>query len=115
MTRELDMRGRHCPEPVVATKKSLDNPAVTELAVLLDNDAAVENVSRMGRSVGCEVTVESTPEGFHRVILKRDTAAPRPASQSSTEPLSCVRENIVVMVICSNRKTNERITSILLC
>lgn len=56
-TRELDCRGLACPHPVLKTKESLDEGLVGHLTVLVDNDAARENVSRFLERSGYEVTV----------------------------------------------------------
>ena len=53
---ELDCRGLSCPEPVVLTKREVkSNP--TELDVLVDHVAGLENVSRFLRTMGYNVTV----------------------------------------------------------
>lgn len=57
--KELDLRGLSCPKPVVQTRKALQEGA-QELKVIVDDSAAVGNVSRMARSMGCEVQVEET-------------------------------------------------------
>ncbi|MCI2076266.1 MAG: sulfurtransferase TusA family protein [Sphaerochaeta sp.] len=55
--REIDARGLSCPQPVVMTKKALaDKPE--ELKVLVDNRAALENVTRYAKAVGYTVTVD---------------------------------------------------------
>ncbi len=51
---ELDLKGLSCPEPVVKTKKALkENPQ--GLISIVDNRAALENVSRFGRAMGYKV------------------------------------------------------------
>ncbi len=56
---ELDLTGLSCPEPVVRTKRALkENPQ--GVISIVDNRAALENVSRFGRAMGYNVnTVES--------------------------------------------------------
>lgn len=52
--KSVDARGLSCPQPVIETKKALrDKPA--ELEVLVDNIAAVENVSRFAAATGYSV------------------------------------------------------------
>ncbi len=46
MPRILDCAGLPCPQPVLQCKQCLDNENPAEVAVLVDNDAAKENVSR---------------------------------------------------------------------
>ncbi|MFA6891908.1 MAG: sulfurtransferase TusA family protein [Sphaerochaetaceae bacterium] len=55
--REIDTRRLSCPQPVVMTKKALaDKPDA--LNVLVDNRAALENVSRYAKAVGYTVAVD---------------------------------------------------------
>jgi len=49
MTKKIDCRTLECPAPVLKTKEFLEQEAATEIDVLVDNDAAVENVTRIGQ------------------------------------------------------------------
>jgi len=52
----IDARGRSCPEPVLMTKKALqNNPEALE--VLVDNMTAKENVTRFAKNSGYNVEV----------------------------------------------------------
>ena len=66
---ELDLTGLSCPEPVVRTKKALkENPQ--GVISIVDNRAALENVSRFGRAMGYNVNaVESN--GAWRIEIKK--------------------------------------------
>ena len=66
---ELDLTGLSCPEPVVRTKKGLkENPQ--GVISVVDNRAALENVSRFGRAMGYNVNaVESN--GAWRIEIKK--------------------------------------------
>lgn len=57
----IDARGYSCPMPVVMTQKEVKANAPATLVVLVDNQCAVENVTRYGKSQG--YTVECTAEG----------------------------------------------------
>jgi selenium metabolism protein YedF len=46
MMRELDCRGMNCPAPVVHVRDVLGSEAPAAVAVLVDNEAARQNVSR---------------------------------------------------------------------
>ena len=56
-SRELDCRGQACPHPVLKTKEIVEQGEVSQLTVLLDNDAARENVSRFLERSGYQVQV----------------------------------------------------------
>jgi selenium metabolism protein YedF len=59
MIKELDCRKLDCPAPVLQTKKLLESNALSQVRILVDNDAAVENVSRFLGFHGFEVSVDS--------------------------------------------------------
>ncbi len=63
MEFELDARGLACPEPVLKTKAAIEQPGVTVVRVQVDNDAAVENVSRFLTYQGFGVSVDSRVDG----------------------------------------------------
>ena len=59
----VDARGLSCPVPVIKTKKILESTAETEIVVLLDEEVAKENVTRLAGSLGYSVvTVEEAGE-----------------------------------------------------
>ncbi len=63
--RELDCRGLACPKPVLATKDAIEENPQEEIVVLVDNEAAKENVSRFLKSQGWEVEVtQSSDQDF---------------------------------------------------
>ena len=53
----VDARGLLCPEPVVKTQRAVKDGA-TELTVLVDAEAAKENVTRFAESRGYTVLVQ---------------------------------------------------------
>ncbi len=54
---EVDARGLACPEPVVRTKKALDETAEGEILVLADTENARDNIVRLAQSQGYAVAV----------------------------------------------------------
>ena len=50
MTKIIDARNLSCPQPVVLTKNALEE--VDEVITIVDNEAARDNVSRLGKSQG---------------------------------------------------------------
>jgi selenium metabolism protein YedF len=73
LQKKIDNRGLSCPQPVINTKKVLDemfkggNNEFT-LTVIVDNEAAKENVSRLAGTFGCEVSVQEKEDGIFVVI-----------------------------------------------
>ena len=60
----LDARGLACPGPVLLAKKTLDDQRPERLAMLVDNDAARENVGRFLASRGFAVSVERQGDDY---------------------------------------------------
>ena len=54
----VDARGMSCPQPILMTKKALEN-SPKELEVLVDNTTASRNVERFFKSQGYKVQVSS--------------------------------------------------------
>jgi len=64
----LDCRGLACPTPVINTKKALEEGGGTTLLVIVDNDAARENVSRFAANAGHSVEVEEK-DGTYKLTI----------------------------------------------
>ncbi len=65
MTKEIDCRGLACPAPVLQTKEAIEKEHPTVIKVVVDNEAAKQNVSRFMGSQGLEVSVEQEGSDFH--------------------------------------------------
>ena len=59
---QLDARGKACPMPVLLAKKEIDG-GCQNLIVLVDNESAVENLTRLGNSAGMRVTTGENVDG----------------------------------------------------
>jgi selenium metabolism protein YedF len=76
MSQTIDARGLACPQPVILTLKAITNTA--EVTTIVDNQTAVENVTRLARSKGCSVEVAEKDDGIY-ITIKRDGAPAEPA------------------------------------
>lgn len=77
----VDARGLACPTPVMLTVKQLQHNTIVN--VLVDNEVAVQNVSRLAASKGFSVQLERFGSYFSLLLEKQDSAsAPREASSS---------------------------------
>ena len=65
----VDARGLLCPEPVVKTQRAVKDGAA-ELTVLVDAEAAKENVTRFAVSRGYDVTLRQEGPDY-TLTLKR--------------------------------------------
>jgi len=70
---EMDCRGKACPEPVMITKKALEQLNGGPLTIVVDEPSSRENVERFAESQGCTVAVEKRGEDFYLHIDKGNT------------------------------------------
>lgn len=63
-----DARGLSCPQPVILTKKALEANSNTA-TVLVDNDIAVENITRFAESRDLTVNVTEN-NGEYTIEIK---------------------------------------------
>ncbi len=82
MTREIDARGLACPQPVLLTKKALEDHS--EIVVIVDNETAQENVKRMAQSQGCEVTIERR-DGDINLLISKGCSCEIPDTEVTTQ------------------------------
>ena len=61
MEKIVDTRGLTCPEPVILTKKAIEE--AKEVLVLADNDEAVENIRRLQTRWGAQSTWRAVKRG----------------------------------------------------
>lgn len=108
MAKIIDARNLSCPQPVVLTKKALEE--VDEVITIVDNEAARDNVSRLGKSQGCEVTIERKEDGIY-LTLRKAGAGAGPAKQQ------CAVATGIVIFIASDvlgRGDNQQLGSLLM-
>lgn len=72
--KEIDCRGMACPQPVITTKKALDEIEQGEFILIVDNPAARDNVERFAQSQGAIVGVEQKGSNFYLHIHKKSTS-----------------------------------------
>lgn len=68
MTKIVDARKMSCPQPVVLTRQALEE--AEEVITIVDNEAARENVFRLGQRQGCQVSVEPKDDGIYLTLRK---------------------------------------------
>jgi len=86
--REIDARGLACPGPVLLAKKAVEESG--GCVIFVDNPAALENVSRMARTLGCEVTVEETDRGTRIGIVRKTGGETVEAAPPASGPVVVV-------------------------
>lgn len=103
MKHEVDAMGKQCPIPVVMTKKVIDRATVgDEIEILVDNETAVNNLSRLANKTGCTFISEKLKEKKYQVKMTVQT-------EQSGEPVSeeefvceIPHKKVTVAVISSN-------------
>ena len=88
MTKEIDARGLACPQPVILTKKALEEH--NEIVVIVDNETAQENVKRMAKNQGCEVTIDHRADDINVSITRGCSGEIPEADARSQGPLVIV-------------------------
>lgn len=68
MPKIIDLSGLACPLPVIRTKETLEAGQSEEFIVVVDNEAARDNVSRFAQSRGCTVSVAQEGACYHLAI-----------------------------------------------
>ncbi len=63
MLDKIDARGMSCPEPVLMTKRALEENK-NGASVLVDNNTACGNVERFMKNAGYNVSIENVGEDF---------------------------------------------------
>lgn len=71
MRKVVDARGLSCPQPVVMTKKALEGTDIHEVLTIVDNAAALENVSRMVKTLNLESMIDEK-EGEYYISIYKD-------------------------------------------
>lgn len=67
----VDARGYSCPIPVVMTQREIERTKPDTLEVMVDNQAAVQNIRRFAAARGYAVTVAEQGGGDLLLTLSR--------------------------------------------
>jgi selenium metabolism protein YedF len=86
VTRTVDARGLACPQPVILTRKALQEGG-GPVTTIVDNDAAERNVTRMAEKAGHTVAVEKQGDDIY-LHIAGDAPAPQPLAVGRAVPAS---------------------------
>jgi len=95
MRKEIDCRGLACPAPVLKTKELIEQGQPENLVVMVDNEAAKENVTRFMEHQGFVVSTSVDGSGFQVSGRAEGSAKGAPAKAVEPEELN---QKIMVMV-----------------
>jgi selenium metabolism protein YedF len=97
MEKRIDCRGLACPQPVLETKKALEE--AEELLVLLDNPSSKENVRRFAESQGHQVNI-TEGKGSFELKIKKGNGKEKPDSEAERSKIvQCPTSSDMVVFI----------------
>lgn len=99
MKKELDCRTLACPSPVIMTKKELETMEEGQLLVMVDNEAARENVSRLVSSQGLDFEVDD--RGNHEYDIKISVDGEKISQEKNKEELAPSLKNQTIAISSS--------------
>ena len=70
MSEQVDARGLSCPQPVVLTRKKMDQISKGTIEVLVDIATSRDNVTRMATNQGWQVEVKEKEDEFLLILTK---------------------------------------------
>ena len=70
--KPIDCRGLACPAPVLTAKQAIEANGLKELTVVVDNEAARQNVSRFLESQHFVVSVREEGKDLHVTGRRKD-------------------------------------------
>lgn len=120
---QVNAMGDACPIPVIKTKKAMDQmtePGIVE--TMVDNEIAVQNLTRLAGARGCRVWSEKLGENQYKVSIEvQEISGVRPeeqAAQDAAEESVCVpdaRKHMLVVISSSKMgEGNEELGGVLL-
>lgn len=107
MEKKLDCTALQCPAPVLQTKELLEKYALTKIDVRVDNDAAVENISRFLSFNGFEISVDS--DGRISTVTGHRSAEDIKAVESKDDPETAapIHGNQKILVVVSSAQVGK--------
>ncbi len=92
--RKIDARGVKCPQPVIMTKKALEEIEEGQIISIVDDITAKENVSRLASSMNLEYAIDEK-DGCYYISINK-------IKDNKNENMNNEADNIVI-VITSNK------------
>ncbi|MDR2387316.1 MAG: sulfurtransferase-like selenium metabolism protein YedF [Deltaproteobacteria bacterium] len=93
----INMLGQPCPLPVINAKKALREHRLGQtVTVLVDNDIAVQNLSKMARSLGHQVSLTTQADGSFEVAITIQDLGPETKGHQNSGNLDS--GNLVVAI-----------------
>ena len=95
----VNAMGDACPIPVVKTKKAMETLKAGDVVeTYVDNEIAVENLTKMAKQTGCAVTSQKLDEGKYSVQITVSEAARETGNMPEVNCGSTTASNKVVVI-----------------
>ena len=106
--KKVDARGDACPIPVVKAKRAIEElSGAGQVEVLVDNEIAVQNLTKLGKSSGYSVLSEKLEEKKFRVEIQV-TAGEEEKAQAGAGCEACIPDSRTdTVVVIANDKMGE--------
>jgi len=103
MEKTVDCKGMACPLPVVNAKKASEALRAGDvLTVLVDNEIAVQNLTRFAEHKGFGVSAEKRGDKEYAVIMTVSGAAPEGAAEEEIACVTDARRKGMLVVLSAN-------------
>ena len=103
MEKIIDCKGMACPLPVVNAKKAAEQLGAGDvLTVMVDNEIAVQNLTRLAEHKGFGVTAERKGEKEFAVIMQIAGPAAAPVQEEAAACAPDIRSRGMLVVLSGN-------------
>ena len=97
--KEIDARGLSCPAPVLQTRIAIEEGYVKAIRVVVDNEAAQQNVKRFLESQGFDVALKKVDDHYSVMGQCDKVTAKQPSEASEAE----ARQTKIMIMIATDR------------
>lgn len=99
MEKEIDARGLSCPAPILQTKAAIETEGVNKVMIMLDNEAAIQNVSRFLENQGFKTSVEQKDKDYIVVGTCEEKILPK----NDKEKISETKLQKIMVMVATDR------------
>ncbi len=113
---QVNAIGDACPLPVIKTMNALKElGGAGTVEVLVDNEVAVQNLTRLAENKGCTIRTEMVSEKEYRVTLTASGAVEQTGNEASFCTVPAAQKKIVVVIAADHMgEGNDELGKILL-
>ena len=84
MSKLVDARGLACPQPVILTRKAMDESA--DVTIVVTSETSRQNVRRMAERAGWQVTVEADGADYYLHIRRENAVVDEEEAAAAVSP-----------------------------